>query len=155
MVEKTLSVTAIENGMVIDHIRAGQALSIIQVFELNRDTYRITVGLNLTSHGLGKKDIIKVKDCIFNEDLAHGISVFAPEATINVIENFEVIKKISVNTPKAIKRVLICPNKKCITNHEPDDSFFHVLADNKQIKLVCHYCERPFLLQDIKAYQPY
>lgn len=154
MTEKTLSVTAIKHGIAIDHIRAGQALHIIQVFQLDRDGSHITAGINLSSKGLGKKDIIKITDADFSENLLHGISVFAPEATINLIENFKVIKKFSVSTPEEIKRVLICPNPKCITNHEPDDSYFHIDTQKNDIKLLCHYCEKSFDLTDIHAYNP-
>jgi aspartate carbamoyltransferase regulatory subunit len=149
---RQLSVNAIEQGIVIDHIQAGQALPIIHVFQLNKRHDQITIGLNLTTQTGLKKDLIKIENCVMDEDLAHGIAVFSPQATINLIEDFTVSKKITVSTPKLIQRVLLCPNPKCITNHEPDPSCFHVQTSSQNVILLCHYCEKKFELQDIKSF---
>ena len=45
---KTLSVTAIENGVVIDHIPAGQAIRIISLLGLAAHKNQVTIGLKFT-----------------------------------------------------------------------------------------------------------
>ena len=49
MDNKRLSVEAIENGTVIDHIPAGLALTILRQFKLLHEGCAVTVGFNLPS----------------------------------------------------------------------------------------------------------
>lgn len=140
-----LSVSAIKNGTVIDHIPSGQALKIIKLLTLLRRKCQIMAGLNLSSKRLGSKDLIKVANYILQEEEANQIVVFAPPVTINIIQNYEVVKKISTHLPSSIKSVFICPNKACITQSENIPSYFDINEEGKQIKLTCHYCEKIFL----------
>lgn len=147
---KTLSVAAIKNGTVIDHIPAGQALRIIRLLNLTTTKYKITLGLNLPSKSMGHKDVLKIEARILSEIEASDIIVFAPKATINIIENFEVTKKISTHLPETIKGVFICPNHACITHFEPITSFFYITEQSKRIKLSCKYCEKQFDRDQVK-----
>ena len=147
---KTLSVAAIKNGTVIDHIPAGQALRIIRLLNLITSKHKITLGLNLPSKSMGHKDVLKIEARILSEAEASDVIVFAPKATINLIENFEVTKKISPRLPEAIKNVFICPNAICITHTEPVASFFYIDEQNKRIKLTCKYCEKRFDRDQVK-----
>ena len=72
---------------------------------------------------------------------------------INIIKNYEVIKKNTVTMPDLVEYVLVCPNPKCITNHENMNSKFHVLEDKRKVTLKCHYCEKSFLESEIKEYK--
>lgn len=148
---ETVSVAAIKNGTVIDHIAAGQALHIIYLLSLQNSKSRVTIGLQLPSKTMGRKDIIKVEDRVLTEDEANEIVVFAPAATINVIKNFQVINKISTHLPATMKSVFVCPNPLCITHSEPVKSFFYIQQQGKQIKLTCHYCEKPFDRDQVKV----
>ncbi len=139
-----LSVSAIKNGTVIDHIPQGQALRIIHLLTLLKRKFKIMVGMNLPSKRLGTKDLVKVENYILTEDEANEIVVFAPSATINVIENFEVTNKISTHLPHTMKAVFICSNPACITHVEQVDSCFYINEEGKQIHLTCHYCEKVF-----------
>lgn len=141
---KTLSVAAIKNGTVIDHIPTGQALRILRLLNLTTSKHKITLGLNLPSKSMGHKDLIKIEARILNEDEARDVIVFAPKAIINIIENFEVTKKIATRLPEAIKGVFVCPNPVCITHSEPVASFFYIEEQSKHIKLICKYCEKLF-----------
>jgi aspartate carbamoyltransferase regulatory subunit len=139
-----LSVSAIKNGTVIDHITSGQALRILHLLSLNGSQHTITVGLNLPSQVIGTKDLIKIENRILTEDEANEIVVFAPSATINVIENFHVVNKINTRLPKTMKKVFICPNPQCITQTELINSHFAIKEQGKQIKLTCFYCDKEF-----------
>ena len=147
---ETLSVTAIKNGTVIDHITQGQATRIIHLLALKSGKNKITIGLHLPSKRIGLKDIIKIEDRALTEDEANEIVVFAPEATINVIENFIVVRKIKTHLPDFMKGVFSCPNPVCITQAETVESYFHVSQHNKLIKLLCHYCDRIFDREHVK-----
>ncbi|MBS0624426.1 MAG: aspartate carbamoyltransferase regulatory subunit [Verrucomicrobia bacterium] len=144
MKEKTLSVSAIKEGTVIDHIAAGQALKIVRLLKLNAHEHQVTLGLNLKSGSMGLKDIIKVENMHLNERQAAQIAVFSPSATVNVIENYKVSKKFRVELPRDIAGILVCPNRQCVTHVEPVSSVFIVQENNSRVVLRCRFCEKSF-----------
>ena len=146
--EKTLSVSAIKDGTVIDHIKAGQGLKIVRLLTLAEA--RITVGLNLKSASLGLKDLVKVEGVFLTPQEAAHIALFSPSATVNVIEQYKVVKKFSVALPEAVSGVLQCPHPQCITHSEAVPSRFSVEASNGLIVLRCRYCEKTFLRDELK-----
>lgn len=149
---KTVSVSAIKNGTVIDHIRAGQALRIMRLLKvLDINKHKVTLGLNLPSKLLTFKDLIKIENRVLTKDETNEIVVFSPEATINIIKDFEVIEKVKTHFPKSIANVFTCPNPVCITQKETIDSLFHIEDQGKQIKLSCHYCEKEFDRDQVKV----
>ena len=144
MINKKLMVEAINKGTVIDHIPAGQGVKILKRLQILNGTEQITVGFNLPSNQQGHKDIIKVANRMFTASESDQLILFAPEATINVIENYHVEKKLKVSLPPVLKSVFDCPNSNCITHNEPVNSFFHLRERNSDIELRCHYCEKCF-----------
>ena len=142
--KKQLQVEAINTGTVIDHIPAGQGVKILKELQLLNSTLRITVGFNLPSKALGLKDIIKVENRLFNEAEASELSLFAPTATINVIENYTVSQKFKMSIPEKLEGVFECPNSNCISHNEPVQSFFKVRERGNEIQLKCKYCEKSF-----------
>jgi aspartate carbamoyltransferase regulatory subunit len=141
---KNLSVTAIENGTVIDHIQAGQGMRIVRLLKLADHKKKVTLGLNLPSKTLGHKDIIKAEEREITEEEANQIAVFAPKATINIIRGYHIERKFSVSMPDMLARMLTCPNQRCVTNHEDMQTRFKVNCFGKQVILKCHYCEKAF-----------
>lgn len=138
-----LSVSAIKNGTVIDHILTGQALRIIKLLSLEHNKTPITIGMELPSGRMGAKDLIKIENRVLSIDEANEVVVFAPLATINIIENFQVVNKLNTHLPSFMKRVFICPNINCVSLKEPIDSHFYI-QQGKQITLTCHYCRHSF-----------
>lgn len=147
----TLSVSAIKNGTVIDHIPQGQALGIIHLLSLLKRKFKIMVGMNLPSKRLGSKDLIKIENHTLTDDEANEVVVFAPPVTINIIKNFEVLNKMKTHLPNAMHGVFTCPNPACVTQEEPVDSHFYVGQEGKMIKLTCHYCEKVFHRDQVKV----
>ncbi|RJG50413.1 aspartate carbamoyltransferase regulatory subunit [Motilimonas pumila] len=141
--EKKLEVKAIQNGSVIDHIAAGQGVKILKFFHLTDTQQKITIGLNLPTSSNTTKDLIKVENTQISDTQANQLALFAPNATINLIEDYNVVKKFDVQLPESIQGVLGCPNSNCISHNEPVSSRFYVKNINK-IKLKCHYCEKSF-----------
>lgn len=144
MPQHKLQVEAIAHGTVIDHIPAGMGIRILKFFQLSDQDHPITVGLNLRSKHQGKKDIIKVEDTVFDVTQANQLALFATEATINVIDDYEVVKKYRVTLPDAIDSVLSCPNSNCISHDEPVSTKFHISEADSGVILKCHYCEKSF-----------
>ncbi|OED45293.1 aspartate carbamoyltransferase regulatory subunit [Endozoicomonas sp. (ex Bugula neritina AB1)] len=139
-----LQVEAICNGTVIDHISAGQGVKILHRLHLLNDDARITVGFNLPSKEQGIKDIIKVEGRKFSEQEANELALFAPTATINVIDDYKVVDKFQMSTPEALKGILGCPNSNCVTHNEPVESLFYLRQKSQDVQLKCHYCEKSF-----------
>ena len=151
---KTLSVSAIKDGTVIDHIPSGSAFAILQLLKLLASKHHISLGLNLSSRSMGYKDLIKIEDRFLTPKEAHDIAVFAPNATINIIKDYKVASKITSQLPKTIKRILICPNSRCITNSEPVETHFLIEEHKQAVILRCHFCEKRFERSEIKEYRP-
>ncbi|RRD90899.1 aspartate carbamoyltransferase regulatory subunit [Conchiformibius steedae] len=144
MEQNTLSVQAIENGTVIDHIPAGLGLTILRQFKLLAYGSAVTVGFNLPSQTQGKKDIIKIKEVSFSEQDANRLALFAPEAVVNTIRDFKVVQKLPLRLPDTISEVFRCPNTNCASHSNPVSSRFYVKQQNGQTRLKCHYCEKTF-----------
>lgn len=139
-----LQVEAICSGTVIDHIPAGQGVKILDRLHLLNSDARITVGFNLPSADRDTKDIIKVEGRKFTEQEANELALFAPTATINVIDDYKVVDKFQMSTPETLKGILGCPNSNCITHNEPVESLFYLRQADNNVQLKCHYCEKSF-----------
>lgn len=146
---KQLSVEAIENGTVIDHIPAGQGLAILRQFKLLDYGHAVTVGFNLSSKQHGCKDIIKITGVGLDEQSANRLALFAPEATVNTIHDFKVIQKRHLTLPDEIMEVFRCPNSNCASINEPVKSRFYVKKHQQQTRLKCHYCEKTFSRESV------
>ena len=110
----------------------------------------ITIGANLESKKLGSKGIIKVADRFFTDEEISRLSVVASSVKLNIIRNYEVVEKKTVNMPDEMRGIVKCANPKCITNNEPGmDTLFHVV-DKEQGTLKCHYCEKTQQIENVK-----
>jgi len=141
MSKKELVVSAIENGTVIDHIPADKLFQVVKALNLTECETQILMGNNLESGKLGKKGIIKCQDKFFEDSEIKKIALITPLATLIVIENYHVVKKIRIDIPDTIEGMVKCFNPKCITNNEAVTPKFNVI-DKKDIKLQCHYCQK-------------
>jgi len=138
---KQMSVSAIENGTVIDHIPARNLFKVIQILRLERIDSQITFGTNLESKKLGRKAIIKISDKFFEDADINRIDLVAPHAKLNRIRGYEVVEKKVVEVPDIIIGIAKCMNPKCITNFENVITRFSVVS-KKNVALKCHYCEK-------------
>ena len=139
--KKELKVSAIKSGTVIDHIPAENLFKVISILGLDDTDHQVTFGTNLESKRLGKKAIIKVSDIFFKDKDINKIALVAPDAKLNVIEDYQVVDKKEVRVPKYINGIAKCMNPKCITNNEEMATRFTVVV-KKPIELKCDYCEK-------------
>ena len=138
---KQLSVSAIENGTVIDHIPARNLFKVIQILGLEKIENQITFGTNFDSKKLGKKAIIKVAGTFFEDDDINRIALVAPQAKLNIIKGYEVVEKSVVEVPDDMTGIVKCVNPKCITNFENITTKFKVVSKDI-VSLKCSYCEK-------------
>lgn len=141
MNKKERLVAAIENGTVIDHIPADKTYQVMNLLELQTLSTPVTIGNNFISKKVGKKGIIKVSNKFFSDEEISRLSVVAPKIVLNIIKDYEVVEKKTVETPDELRGIVKCNNPKCITNNEPMDTVFHVV-DKAQGVLKCHYCDK-------------
>ncbi len=139
--KKERLVAAIENGTVIDHIPADKTFQVVNLLGLQDIKSPVTIGFNYTSNKVGKKGIIKVTDKFFTNDEISRLSVVAPKVVLNIIRDYDVVEKKTVDTPDELRGIVKCNNPKCITNNEPMETVFHVV-DKEQGTLKCHYCDK-------------
>jgi aspartate carbamoyltransferase regulatory subunit len=145
---KQIKVNAIKNGTVIDHIKAGTGLKVIDILKLKGNDV-VMLGINLRSSKIGKKDILKIENRELTHDEVNSIALVAPNATLTIIKNYEVAKKESLILPQIINDLIICSNPKCITNLEQIKSRFK-LTDDETETVRCDYCEKKYQVKDVK-----
>ena len=143
-IDYTLKVEALKDGTAIDHIPASVGTKVLRMFGLMESGERLYVGLNLPSRRLGKKDLIKVENILLTAEQANQLALFAPNATVNVIENFKVKEKLTLGVPDTVDGMLTCPNSNCITATEPVETSFRVSEKEGEVRLKCKYCEKTF-----------
>ena len=146
--KKELQVAALENGTAIDHIPSEQLFKVAQLIGLSSMSNRITIGNNLESKKMGSKGVIKIADKFFAEDEINRIALIAPNVILNIIRDYEVVEKKTVNLPDELVGVVKCNNPKCISNNEPMPSFFYV-TDKDSGTIKCRYCERKINKENI------
>ena len=141
MGNKELLVSAIENGTVIYHIPTEKTFQVVNLLNLQNETHPVTIGFNLPSKKVGKKGIIKISNKFFTNEEVNRLSVVAPKIVLNIIKNYEVVEKKTVETPDELRGIVKCNNPKCITNNEPMNTVFNVVDKTHGI-LKCRYCDK-------------
>ena len=139
MDKKERLVAAIENGTVIDHIPAEKTYQVVNLLGLQNLNTPVTIGNNFASKIIGRKGIIKVSDKFFTKEEISRLSVVAPKVVLNIIRNYDVIEKQTVETPDELYGIVKCNNRVCITYNEPMATIFNVVNKEKGT-LKCHYC---------------
>ena len=148
--EKELKVAALRNGTVIDHIPANKLFKVVSILQLKYSDCPITIGNNLESKHTGTKGIIKISDRVLSDDETGKIALVAPNATINIIQDYQVVEKRPLVPGDEVHDLVFCANPVCITNHQLVPTNFYVLNEEGVVKLKCRYCEREFLRKEIK-----
>ncbi|MFQ5836503.1 MAG: aspartate carbamoyltransferase regulatory subunit [Candidatus Bathyarchaeia archaeon] len=150
LTRKTLRVSKIKDGTVIDHITGGHALDVIKILGITgRVNGVVTVAINVPSKKLEVKDMVKIEGRELKSEEVDKIALLAPHATINIIRNYKVAEKQRVKLPKVIRGIVKCANPACISNSkEPVQPTFYVDSE-EPVRLRCHYCGCIMEKQDI------
>jgi aspartate carbamoyltransferase regulatory subunit len=131
-------INSISKGIVIDHIRAGCGMRVLAY--LNIDASRNTVAfiMNAASEKYGRKDLIKIEN-ITDVDLAV-LGLIDHNATVNIIEDHIIVKKIKLRLPETVTDVIKCKNPRCVTSSENVPHIFR-LVDEGAKEYRCEYCD--------------
>ena len=134
-----LNIEKIKNGVVIDHIKAGQGIRIFNWLGLDKTPHTVAFVVNASSRNMTRKDIIKIDNTIdINFDV---LGLIDPNITVNIIEEEKIKEKIKLKLPEKVENVIICKNPRCITSTEKylPHIFFQVSLEQKTYR--CEYCD--------------
>jgi len=146
--KKSMSVSMIRNGTVIDHIKSEVALKVLEILKLSNINEIISVAYNLKSKRMGTKGIIKVGGKSLSKKEIQKIALIAPDSTMSIIENYKVKEKLKLEIPDEILGVAKCINPNCISNAEPVKTLFKLISKNPFV-VRCHHCERSMSREDL------
>ena len=138
-----LNVGKIEEGFVLDHIKAGKSLSIYEHLGLDKLDCTVAIIKNARSEKMGKKDILKVECDIDNLDL-DVLAFIDHNITINIIKDSMIVDKKTLELPKEVVNVVRCKNPRCITSIEQELEQVFVLTDPRKETYRCKWCEEKY-----------
>ena len=138
-----LNVGKIEEGFVLDHIKAGNSLDLYDHLQLDKLDCTVAIIKNAKSNKMGKKDILKV-ECDIDKLNLDVLAFLDHNITVNVIKNGDIVAKKELILPKQIKNVIKCRNPRCITSIEQGLPHIFFLADEMKGIYRCKYCEEKY-----------
>ena len=135
-----LNVGQIVEGFVLDHIKAGNSMTIYHDLGLDKLDCTVAIIKNARSNKMGKKDILKV-ECDINTLNLDILAFIDHNITVNVIKDGEIVDKKELVLPREIHNVIKCKNPRCITSIEQELPHIFILADEEKEIYRCKYCE--------------
>ncbi|MFI3176222.1 MAG: aspartate carbamoyltransferase regulatory subunit [Eubacteriales bacterium] len=138
-----LNVGQIEEGFVLDHIKAGTSLTVFHQLQLDKSKCTSAIIQYARSNAMGRKDILKV-ECpidLLNMDV---LGYIDHTITVNVIQNGEIVEKRQLSLPKEITDIIKCSNPRCITSIEQELPHIFQLTDKGKEVYRCKYCEEKY-----------
>ena len=138
-----LNVGALNEGVVLDHIKAGNSMEIYHYLKLDKMDCCVAIIKNARSGKMGKKDIIKIECPIDALDLDI-LGIIDHDITVNIIKDGNIVEKLSLTLPKKITNIFKCRNPRCITSIEQELDHVFFLADPEKVIYRCQYCEEKY-----------
>ena len=130
----------IENGIVLDHITAGNGMNIYNVLKLGELDCTVALIKNADSPKMGKKDIIKISTHLdIDLDI---LGYLDPGITVNIIHDGKVVERRTLALPQRVVGVIKCRNPRCITSVEREIVHEFKLTDPVKKVYRCIYCEQ-------------
>ncbi|MEG0779121.1 MAG: aspartate carbamoyltransferase regulatory subunit [Oscillospiraceae bacterium] len=134
-----MKIDSIQNGIVLDHIKAGASMDIYRYLQLDELDCSVAIIKNVKSNKMGKKDIIKVDSPIaLNLDV---LGYIDPGITVDIITDGHLVKKEHPALPERLENIIHCKNPRCITTSEEQLPAVFLLADREKRSYRCAYCE--------------
>lgn len=138
-----LNVGKIEEGFVLDHIKAGEAMVLYHDLGLDKLDCCVALITNARSNKMGKKDIVKVECPVDMLDFDI-LGFIDHNITVNVIKDGEIVGKPKLELPKKITGVIECKNPRCISSIEQGIIHEFILTDEEKEIYRCKYCEEQY-----------
>ena len=129
----------IRDGIVLDHITAGNGIRIYDILGLGKLDCTVAMIKNADSSKMGKKDIIKVGQVI---DLDFAVLGYIdPGITVNIIRDGKLLKREHLSLPERVTGIINCKNPRCITSCEQELEQEFRLTDRENKVYRCVYCD--------------
>jgi len=138
-----LNVGGLQEGIVLDHIKAGKSMDIYRYLGLDKLDCQVAIIKNARSNKMGKKDIIKIEGGLDIVDL-DVLGYIDYNITVNIIKDNVIIEKKTLKLPNSITNVIHCKNPRCISSIEQELPHSFILADEKKQIYRCRYCEEKY-----------
>ena len=130
----------IKDGIVLDHITAGQGKRIYDILNLSSLNCTVAMIERAESPKMGSKDIIKIGQVL---DIDFDVLGYIdPGITVNIIRDGKVLERRKLTLPERVVGVLKCKNPRCITSVEQELVHEFKLTDPKNRVYRCIYCEQ-------------
>ena len=138
-----LNVGALHEGFVLDHIKAGKAMTIYHDLKLDKLDCTVAIIKNAKSNKMGVKDIIKVECPIENLDLDI-LGFIDHNITVNIIKDEKIVEKRILKLPN---RSQTLSNAKTLVALLPlsrgSIRYLSLLTRKKEVYR-CKYCEEKY-----------
>ena len=135
-----MNIGQIKDGIVLDHITAGNSMNIYNVLNLDKLDCTVALIKNAESPKMGKKDIIKIST-LMDLDLDI-LGYLDPGITVNIIHDGEIVERRHLELPQRVVGVIKCKNPRCITSIEQEIVHEFKLTDPVKKVYRCIYCEQ-------------
>ena len=135
-----MNIGQIKDGIVLDHITAGNSMNIYNVLNLDKLDCTVALIKNAESAKMGKKDIIKISTHMdIDLDI---LGYLDPGVTVNIIRDGHVAERRHLELPQRVVNVIKCKNPRCITSVEREIVHEFKLTDPVKKVYRCIYCEQ-------------
>ena len=137
-----LHIDEIQNGIVIDHIKAGTSVGLMGLLGIKENTTAsVALIQNARSNKspTGRKDIIKVEGDYswLNLDV---LAYLDPNITVTLIQDGKAVKKEKPQPPRRLVNIVRCRNPRCISSVEEECVQLFEMSSNGKYR--CVYCEQ-------------
>ena len=145
-----LNISGLNQGIVLDHIKAGKSLDIYYQLGLDKLDCQVAIIKNAHSRKMGRKDIIKIEGDILDRIDLNVLGFIDHTITVNIIRDDRIVEKRRVSLPDRITNILKCKNPRCITSIEQELPHIFYLADPEKETYRCLYCEEKYTERNSK-----
>ena len=134
-----MNIDGVNNGIVIDHIKAGKSMMVYELLGLDKIDNCVAIIQNAHSTKYGKKDIVKIDELI---DLDYDLLGYVDSnITVNIVKGGKLDKKLHMELRDTLKNVVKCKNPRCITSVEQEIVHTFKLVDKERKIYRCVYCD--------------
>lgn len=144
----SMSINSIKQGIVIDHIKAGQGIKIYKYLGLDDADFTVALIKNAQSSKQKRKDIIKIENAMDLDFTVLGL--IDPNLTINIIENEKIKEKIKLSIPEKVIDIIKCKNPRCVTSVEKNIPHIFLLIDKQTGEYKCNYCDEVYTFSEVE-----
>jgi len=132
-----IEIKGINNGIVIDHIRAGFGIKVLNSLHIDTEHGSVALIMNVASQKRGRKDMIKLEN-VENVDV-NVLGLIDHSATVTHIKDEKIVDKVKLTFPQTVTNVLMCKNPRCVTSIEAVPHVFHLVDNTGRYR--CEYCD--------------